>query len=116
MIWRTNIAVILWINTICSPLHCGGLGLRLIWHHNRALLAKWLWKFGVERESLWHSVVVARFGELSYWEAKVVYGNPFRRLKTFFGSLFGSRLVRVEGLDFGRMMHDAYTCDASRDL
>lgn len=29
------------------------------------LLTKWLWRFGVEQESFWHRVVVARFGEIS---------------------------------------------------
>lgn len=58
--------------SICRPLGCGGLGVRFIRDHNRVLLVKWLWRFRVEKESLWHEVVVARFGEISCWEAKEV--------------------------------------------
>lgn len=39
-------------NSCCKPLEKGGLGIRRIRDHNRALLAKWLWRFGSERESL----------------------------------------------------------------
>lgn len=56
-------------NSICRSLGCGGLGVRSIREHNRVLLVKWLWRFGVEQESLWRRVVVARFGEYSCWEA-----------------------------------------------
>lgn len=47
-----------------------GLGIRKHRNHNRALLAKWLWRFGVKRNSLWWRVVVARYGNRSYWESK----------------------------------------------
>lgn len=36
---------------ICKPLGCGDLGIRSIKDHNRVLLAKWLWRFGIENES-----------------------------------------------------------------
>lgn len=39
-------------NMVCRPLREGGLGIRRIRNHNRELLGKWLWKFGVERNSL----------------------------------------------------------------
>lgn len=40
--------------------------------HNRVLLAKWLWRFGVKQESLLRRVVVTRFGETSCWKAREV--------------------------------------------
>lgn len=49
-------------NTICRSLSCGDLDLRSIRDLNKALLAKWLWRFGIERDSLWCHVVVDRFG------------------------------------------------------
>lgn len=30
---------------------------------NRALLNKWLWRFGVEREASWRCVVATKYGE-----------------------------------------------------
>lgn len=50
------------------PIINGGLVIRKIRHHNKALLSKWLCKFGMERESLWRNVVVAHFGEKTIWD------------------------------------------------
>lgn len=58
--------------TIFNMMDNGGLGSRKILYHNRALLAKWLWRFGTKKDSLWLKVVVTRFGELSGWESKEV--------------------------------------------
>lgn len=80
------IAIILWIGVLF------GLGLISIKDHNRALLVKWIWIFGVEKESLWRHVVVVRFWVLSIWEAKEVhvrdigvgFENPFKKIKDVF--------------------------------
>lgn len=66
--------------SICRPLGYGGLGIRSIKDHNMVLLAKWLWRFGMENESFWRRMVVARFGEVSCWEAKEVRGRHGRGL------------------------------------
>ncbi|KAL4291067.1 hypothetical protein GQ457_14G002890 [Hibiscus cannabinus] len=54
-----------WIrwDTICLPKSCGGLGLVNFKVKNRALLNKWLWRFGVEVDSLWRKVVSAKYEE-----------------------------------------------------
>lgn len=39
-------------NLCCSPLAMRGLGIKKICGHNKALLAKWLWMFGMKRESV----------------------------------------------------------------
>jgi hypothetical protein len=36
-------------NKICTPLHAGGLGAHNFIQFNRALLGKWLWRYGRER-------------------------------------------------------------------
>jgi hypothetical protein len=37
---------------ICSPLHLGGLGVHTFIQFNRALLGKWLWRYGRERGAM----------------------------------------------------------------
>lgn len=49
-----------------------GLEIRNVRHHKQELLAKWLWRFEMERDSLWRSVVVARFWKHSVWESNEV--------------------------------------------
>jgi hypothetical protein len=39
-------------NRICTPLHSGGLGVYNLTQFNQALLGKWLWRYGREREAL----------------------------------------------------------------
>lgn len=48
--------------------------------HNKALLAKWLSRFGIENDYLWRKVVVARFGLYSDWETKEVYVRHWCRI------------------------------------
>lgn len=50
-------------NKICRPMDQGGLGIRSIRETNRALLNKWLWRFGGERDDLWRRVVASKYGE-----------------------------------------------------
>jgi hypothetical protein len=47
---------------VCSPIPQGGLGVRHLIPFNRALLGKWLWRFGLEEMHLWRRVVVAKYG------------------------------------------------------
>uniref|UniRef100_A0A2N9GAG5 Reverse transcriptase domain-containing protein n=1 Tax=Fagus sylvatica TaxID=28930 RepID=A0A2N9GAG5_FAGSY len=49
-------------DTVCSPIARGGLGIRLLVPFNKALLGKWLWRFGVEENRLWRRVVASRYG------------------------------------------------------
>ena len=50
-------------STVCSPVAQGSLGVRKVEVVNRALLGKWLWRFGREEAHLWRRVIVAKYGE-----------------------------------------------------
>jgi hypothetical protein len=52
-------------NRICTPLHSGGLGVHNLIQFNQALMGKWLWRYGREREALWRLVIDAKFGSLN---------------------------------------------------
>jgi hypothetical protein len=49
---------------VCSPLSEGGLGLRKLVDFNHALLGKWLWRYGHEREAWWRGVVEVKYGSM----------------------------------------------------
>ena len=48
--------------TICTPLSLGGLGTRKVNFFNEALIGKWLWRFGLERDTLWRQVIEVKYG------------------------------------------------------
>jgi hypothetical protein len=60
---------------VCSPYSNGGLAIRNIRQFNEALLGKWLWRFGVEKEALWRQVIVEKYGSMEGgWMSKVPIG------------------------------------------
>ena len=62
-------------DTVCSPIAKGGLGVRKLVTFNRALLGKWLWRFGVEGNRLWKRVLVARHGAAcGAWSTNLIRG------------------------------------------
>uniref|UniRef100_A0A2N9GHU0 Uncharacterized protein n=1 Tax=Fagus sylvatica TaxID=28930 RepID=A0A2N9GHU0_FAGSY len=60
---------------ICTPLPNGSLAIRNLRSFNEALLGKWLWSFGVERDALWRKVVTVKYGSMDGgWVSKVLIG------------------------------------------
>lgn len=53
---------------ICSPKEKGGAGLRGLEAMSKALLCKWLWRFGDEEGSLWKHVVSTKFEIEDGWD------------------------------------------------
>ncbi|KAK3220320.1 hypothetical protein Dsin_014290 [Dipteronia sinensis] len=65
---------------VCKRKANGGLGIRRILDKNKALLAKWLWRFGKEGQSLWRRVICFKYQiheKSLYWKWKGVKFNSF---------------------------------------
>ena len=57
---------------VCLPIVLGGLGIKKLVHFNKALLGKWLWRFGREGTHLWRRVIASKYGEgQGGWSTKI---------------------------------------------
>ena len=62
---------------VCSPLQCGGLGIRNLRTFNQALLGKWLWRYEIKTTHLWRWVIETKYGnDWEGWRTKEV-SNPY---------------------------------------
>uniref|UniRef100_A0A2N9I5C4 Reverse transcriptase domain-containing protein n=1 Tax=Fagus sylvatica TaxID=28930 RepID=A0A2N9I5C4_FAGSY len=60
---------------LCRPYSNGGLAIKNLRQFNEALLGKWLWRFGVERDALWRRVVMEKYGSMEGgWMTKAPMG------------------------------------------
>jgi hypothetical protein len=48
--------------TVCSPIARGGLGFKNLTLFNKALLGKWIWRFGNEKDYLCRQVIASKYG------------------------------------------------------
>ena len=63
-------------NKVCTPKDKGGLGVRSLVLFNKALLGKWLWRFGLEVHNLWCRVLVVKYGiALGGWCTNSIRGT-----------------------------------------
>ena len=62
-LWNDSKTHLLGWDKVCLPIAKGGLGITKLTTFNKALLEKWLWRFGIEENRLWRRVVVLKFGE-----------------------------------------------------
>lgn len=62
---------------VCKPKKSGSLGISRIRDINKALIFKWLWRFGTDKESFWRHIVADKYGTVNKWETKtttMLYG------------------------------------------
>ncbi|XP_026428523.1 uncharacterized protein LOC113324421 [Papaver somniferum] len=53
---------------VCASKSKGGLGVLNLKVMNTALLSKWCWRFGVEKNLLWYQIIAEKFGtDTSFW-------------------------------------------------
>ena len=62
-LWGDSKTHLLSWDKVRLPIANGGLGIRKLTTFNKALLGKWLWRFGIEENRLWRRVVTLKFGE-----------------------------------------------------
>ena len=74
-LWEDSKLNLVGWNKVCAPLENCGLGVRKLTTFNKALLGKWLWRFGIEETRLWRRVVALKFGEdWGGWTSKLGRG------------------------------------------
>ena len=86
---------------ICRPVKNGGIGIRCWRRFNSALLAKWLWRYGLENDALWRRVIGAKYGNkwvvgaqnLCLGHMVFVCGSSFGLAGGIFPSSFGMKWV-----------------------
>ncbi|KAA3485561.1 putative Transposon TX1 [Gossypium australe] len=71
---KNKMAKVDW-NIVCKPKVKGGAGVVNLGVKNKALLAKWSWRFEIEKEALWRKVILAKYGsKVQRWHFKMT--NP----------------------------------------
>lgn len=63
------------LKTVCLSKKKECLGIRHIKMHNYALLGKCLWRFALERNSLWRKVIMAKYGCTLVWVPRDTRGT-----------------------------------------
>jgi hypothetical protein len=98
-------------DTVCTPKAEDGLGIRSLVLFNRALLGKWMWRFGLEKHHLWHRVLVAKFGietgggapSIVEVPMAAVCGKELSLAGRIISSTWSSWLAPATGFSFGRI-------------
>ena len=62
-LWGDSKTHLLGWDKVCLLIAIGGLGIRNLTTFNKALLGKWLWRFGIKENRVWRRVVALKFGE-----------------------------------------------------
>ena len=95
---------------VCSPIQFGGLAIRNLRCFNEALLEKWLWIFGYEREALWRRVIRVKYGSEGGWCSSSILGSYRVSLSKIFSNgwsifvtIFSMRLEMGLEWNFGMM-------------
>ena len=91
----------------------GGLGIGNISKRNEALLGKWLWRFPLEQESFWCSIIRSKYGlNDNGWDSNLVsrgtFRNPWKAISNGLDSFKGLIRLRVGKGNKTRFWEDAW--------
>lgn len=94
---------------VCSLISEGGLGIRNLLVFNRALLGKWMWCYGIERDALWRIVVDSKYDSLWGGWCSIELAGTFgwgcgrtlEKARSHFQAFLDSRWEMGLELDFG---------------
>ena len=72
---------------------CRGLGISNILNRNKALVMKWLWRFPMEQDTLWHKVIRSKYGiNQNGWDTReatrVTYRSPWKFISSCYDDFF----------------------------
>ena len=84
---------------ICRPVKNEGIDIRCLRRFNSALLAKWLWHYGLENDAFWRMVIEVKYGnEWGGWCTKSMFGAYGVCLWKFIRSVWRnfSKFIRYE--------------------
>ncbi|KAM7481594.1 hypothetical protein LguiB_006177 [Lonicera macranthoides] len=75
---RNGVHLVRW-DKVTKSKKMGGLGIGSIINRNDALLGKWIWRFSLEQNSFWHSIIRSKYSiQTNRWDSKVVLRGSFR--------------------------------------
>ncbi|RVW57651.1 putative ribonuclease H protein [Vitis vinifera] len=111
---RRKFHLVNWVE-VCKNKKHGGLGLRHLEGLNQAFLGKWLWRFSLERESLWRKVILGKFGEVEGgWITREVVFPQECNSSRCMGKGRGWRWILE--VSFGRLFQDWELKEVSQSL
>ncbi|KAK3222943.1 hypothetical protein Dsin_009968 [Dipteronia sinensis] len=88
---------------MCKSKKAGGLGIGRMLDKNKSFFAKWMWRFGSEFDSLWRTVLCAKYGvrkESLLWECSPNMNASLfvKAIKSLLASGLKTEKVIKEGL------------------
>lgn len=88
----------------------GGLGIKNLENHSKALRMKWLWKYANEKQRSWGKVIEAKYEEEDRWMTKEVttpYGvNLWRSIRSLWSDLKSNTKIKVNDGHKTRFWYD----------
>lgn len=64
---------------VVKPKLCGGLAIGNLMMRNKALLGMWLWRFPLEQDSLWGTIIRSKHGlQPDSWDSNIVMSGSYR--------------------------------------
>ena len=105
-------------NIIYDLIQNGGLRVKNLRRFNQALLGKWLWRYGTDREALWRQVVEAKYGGMwGGWCSDVsrgAYGvSLWKYIRRGWDQFFPFLSFKVGNGEKVRFWHDIWCGDRS---